>query len=396
MISGYFEHVDTRGARGWVSTSDDAIPNLLISIDDHRFDIPRDAFKSEADGKRRRFDLDRKLRQGARVEILDATDGAALAGGVRMVAIPGWQPRIAIVTPMRWEANYLTEWIAYHRALGVQHFVIGDNGGGDGTSEKLRKLDAAGIIMRLDWRGAKYFQMDFYNRVIPRLKGLVDIIAVIDTDEFMRPLDGRTSITQIVSEYFSNPDVIVMGMNWAIYGSSGRIAPGDGLLLERFTQRADRDFEPNRHIKCFIRSEYFIANNPNPHFFNYDRPGGRYVDSRGDPFVWDDMDRLGIAKNVVWNAVRLDHYIIKSWDEYQDKIRRGSGDNATNQYAENTFRGFDRNEVHDPADIGLIARTRAEMRRIERRMKFAPLGRYLGFGSLKMRRALAGAGFREK
>ena len=79
---------------------------------------------------------------------------------------------------------------------------------------------------------------------------------MIDADEFMRPLDGRTSITQIVAEYFSDPNVIVMGMNWAIYGSSGRIAPGNGLLLERFTQRVERDFETNRHIKCFIRSEY--------------------------------------------------------------------------------------------------------------------------------------------
>ena len=75
--------------------------------------------------------------------------------------IPGWRPRIAIVTPMRCEANYLTEWIAYHRALGVQHFIIGDNGGDDGTSEKLRALDAAGIIVRLDWRERQAFPDGF-------------------------------------------------------------------------------------------------------------------------------------------------------------------------------------------------------------------------------------------
>ena len=396
MISGYFEHVDSRGARGWVSTTDGTIPKLSITIDDRRSDIPQAAFKFEAGGTRWRFDIARELSPGTRVEILDATDGSPLAGGVRMVAISGWQPRIAIVTPMRCEAKYLTEWIAYHRALGVQHFIIGDNGGDDGTSEKLRALDAAGIIVRLDWLGAKHFQMDFYNSAIPRLRGLVDIVAVIDADEFMRPLDGRTSITQVVAEYFSDPNVIVMGMNWAIYGSSGRIAPGNGLLLEQFTQRAERDFETNRHIKCFIRSEYFIPDNPNPHFFNYDRPGGRYVDSRGDPFEWNDMTQLGIAKKVVWNAIRLDHYIIKSWEEYKIKIRRGSGDNPANHYTETTFRGFDRNEVQDPTDVELIARTRAEMHRIERRMKFGPLGRYFDIGSRKMRRSLAGAGFHEK
>ncbi len=51
----------------------------------------------------------------------------------------------------------MLEWIAYHRALGVEHFVIGDNGGSDLTSELLLALDAAGLIVRLDWRAEVAF-----------------------------------------------------------------------------------------------------------------------------------------------------------------------------------------------------------------------------------------------
>ena len=51
------------------------------------------------------------------------------------------EPTCAIVAPVRGEAPYLLEWIAYHRVRGVQRFILADNGGDDGTSELLERLD---------------------------------------------------------------------------------------------------------------------------------------------------------------------------------------------------------------------------------------------------------------
>jgi hypothetical protein len=36
---------------------------------------------------------------------------------------------LAIAAPVRCEAPYLIEWIAYHRALGIKLLLLGDNGG---------------------------------------------------------------------------------------------------------------------------------------------------------------------------------------------------------------------------------------------------------------------------
>jgi hypothetical protein len=370
-MRGDFERVDRGGISGWIEAHG-TTPSLAALINGKRREpIGKPAFRAADDG-RLRFDLRLKLVIGDRVEILDTDTGDALPGGVRFVAKPGWAPRVAIVAPVKSEARYLIEWIAYHRVLGVRQFFLADNGGDDGTSELLQALDSAGLIVRLDWRGAKYFQLDFYNKTIPHLIGLVDIVAVVDCDEFFRPLDGCASLTEAVAGYFSNPSAVVVGINWATYGSSGRETADEGLVLERFTRRAPQDFDHNHTIKCLIRPRDFIPDNPGPHFFNFDRPGGRYINSRGDKVEWIGPGQLGSTKHVVWNTLRLDHFTIKSRDEYQLKISRGAVGNAYNSGNDEFFRRHDVNEIEDPADADLLARTRIEMERIRSRLARAP------------------------
>lgn len=372
MTGGYFASLTRRTASGWVDAQSGAPPSLDAVINGER-SVPIGAacFRAQESG-RLSFDARLPLQPGDRVEIVDRTTRAPIAGGVRMVPRRFWRPRIAIVAPVKSEAPRLLEWISYHRVLGIRQFYLADNGGDDGTSELLQALDRAGIIVRLDWQGAKFFQLDFYNKVIPKLVGLADIVTPIDVDEFYRPLDGRSSIPEAVCELFADPAVIVLGVNWAVYGSSGRVSTGDGLVLERFTRRAPRDFEGNNHLKCFIRTEYFIPNNPNPHFYNFDRPGGRFADTRSEPLVWQEMWRLGITDKVTWNALRLDHYMVKSQEEFEQRKARGSVATFFDARDDAQFTIYDRNEVLDPAAADLISRTKTEMKRIQARIESAP------------------------
>jgi hypothetical protein len=53
-------------------------------------------------------------------------------------------PILAIAAPVRGEAPYLLEWIAYHRVLGIKAFLLGDNTGDDDpTSALLQALCSA-------------------------------------------------------------------------------------------------------------------------------------------------------------------------------------------------------------------------------------------------------------
>lgn len=114
-----------------------------------------------------------------------------------------WRPRVGIVAPVKQEARYLLEWIGYHRALGVEAFVLGDNGGDDLTSDLLQALDAAGLVKRLDWRGQGAIQIRFDTDAIPRMKGLVDICSVTDVDEFLRPLGGHRDVPSAAAAIFA-------------------------------------------------------------------------------------------------------------------------------------------------------------------------------------------------
>jgi len=281
------------------------------------------------------------------------------------------KPILAIAAPVRAEAPYLLEWIAYHRALGIEMFVIADNGGDDGTSELLRRLDRHRIIVRVDWTGQKYFQIAFLRQAIEHLRSFAAGLFLIDVDEFLRPLDGSTSIADVARSWMADDCVGAVAINWAIYGSSGRRAAGEGLVIERFTRRAPQDCPINKHVKSFVRAERCAGPTDNPHAVNLAR--GRYIDTAGDDVRWDGtVVAKGIAAQAVWHRVRIDHFVVKSREEFERKRTRGSvrsPDTEERRGREDYFRSHDRNEVSDPMPEPLVRETKAEIARLRARLE---------------------------
>jgi Glycosyl transferase family 2 len=150
-------------------------------------------------------------------------------------------PVLAIVTPVRGEARYLLEWIAYHRALGINAFLLADNGGDDTTSELLQELDRHHVVKRFDWRDKTKLQLQFYCQALHFARGFAHGLFFIDADEFLRP-QGHASISDIARTWLSDSTLGAVALNWAIYGSSGRQRRDDGLVIERFTRRAPQEF----------------------------------------------------------------------------------------------------------------------------------------------------------
>ncbi len=294
-------------------------------------------------------------------------------------------PFLAIATSVREEARYLLEWIAYHRVLGVQTFLLADNGGSDDTSQLLRELEDAGMIRRFDWRDRRYFQMTFYRQALEAARSLVDGLFFIDIDEFLRPSDARfadhkratadlplePAVSAITQGWLSDPTIGAVALNWAIYGSSGRAEPGDGLVIERFTRRAPQEFVVNRHAKAFVRVVSCDGPTDNPHAMSL--CSGRYVDPRGEDVVWDTSlgFQSGITTKVIWDILRVDHYVVKSSSEFSVKRSRRNllrDEDEWDQY----FAGHDRNDVDDPVHADLVDQTKLEMTKISSRLSWSP------------------------
>ena len=269
-------------------------------------------------------------------------------------------PTVAIIATARDEGPYLLEWIAYHRVLGIRAFLIADNGGADNTSELLQDLHERGIIYRLDWRAEQFMQMQYYHQALAAAKmAQLDGVFLLDIDEFLRPEYGH-SVSLIAARWLDDPTIGAVALNWAVYGSSGRVEPGYGLVTERFTRRAEPQFVYNRLSKPFVRvsaCDGFL----NPHVPALRE--GRYINTRGEPVTWMEPQYHGVTTSVAWDKIRIDHFQVKSRAECERKKTRGDAFDAGQDYQQ-YFEQNDRNEVDDPMPETLIERTRQEIVRI--------------------------------
>lgn len=282
-------------------------------------------------------------------------------------------PRLAIGAIVKNEAPYLLEWLAFHRVLGVAGFFLADNGSTDGSGALIAALAAEGLARHLPFPGRRGVppQRPAYAAILAAYGAEADWIAFIDADEFMLPAAGPYpgALPGLVARAGADPGVGAVVVNWAVYGSSGRRREEPGLVIERFTRRAERGLLPNHHFKSILRTGAGAAVGGNPHAFRL-APGLRAVQADGRDLVEHELN--GLSREVVWAPLRLNHYVVKSREEFMTrKLPRGRATTARMRDPE-FFEAHDRNEVADPVDPALVAATRAERDRIARQLLARP------------------------
>jgi Glycosyltransferase family 92 len=267
------------------------------------------------------------------------------------------QGSVVICAIVKDEAPYILEWLAYHMALGVDHFYIYDNESGDGTSLILRRLAARGLITYVWWPDAVSTRIDpsvgsqfTAYRDFQKYKQNAKWVAFLDVDEFFLPLIDHN--VQDFLGRFQNADAV--GINWRIYGSFEAV--GHKSVLSRFTRRADESFESNLHIKSFVKTDALIEGGVH---FSKILEGGRYVDASGH--LIKNPSHLQLC-NGVPTAV-INHYFVKSCEEWGRKRLRGRADLSaehTEKFRPNEhFVLHDRNEVEDESILRFLAPTQA-------------------------------------
>src|SRR5690606_21420689 len=134
----------------------------------------------------------------------------------------------------------------------------------------------------------------------------------IITDE----ASGR--IQDFVSAFHSRPEVGAIALNWACYGSSGKLAYEEGFVVERFERRAEQNAFINHHYKSIVRSAAFAGTGGNPHHFRL-KDGFSYVTADGEPLRLMAQRGAGLSASVVWTNARINHYVVKSRQEFFEK-----------------------------------------------------------------------------
>ena len=207
------------------------------------------------------------------------------------------------------EGRYLQEWIEYHKMLGVEKFFIYDNESADNTREVLQPYIDTNLVKYCYFPGKK-MQLKAYANCVRKHKHHTKYMGFLDIDEFIVPIKHKTIPDYLRSlGRFSG-----VQMNWLVYGSGGAKKREKGFVMERFKDHSLPDQKLNRHIKVILNPRLILR------FFSAHRPVilGRYIDSNGNITKKRFWDRTPVS-----NQIRINHYAIKSYEEFLEKRSRG-------------------------------------------------------------------------
>lgn len=269
--------------------------------------------------------------------------------------------RVAICTVLRNERPYILEWIAHHRLLGVEWFLMFDNESDDGSGPLLQALHARGLATALAWPGRGMSrQTDAFGRGAAALANRCDFVAFIDLDEFLLTADGETLPDALAR---LPADAGALALCQRVFGAGGHSAFAPGLVIERFTQRAADERDEHRWVKTIARPEcvrHFTSSH------SVALSSGHTLMTDGAPFV--ALGHVGSADRIVHGGLRLNHYMLKSREEYAAKQRRGDfSDTATaRRFSDDYFTARDPacNELTDSLAAGRARAVRAEIARM--------------------------------
>jgi Glycosyltransferase family 92 len=219
------------------------------------------------------------------------------------------------------EAEYLKEWIEFHKIVGVERFYLFNHSSTDHYLAILLPYIKNGEVVMYDWHfdfkpgdilTFDTKQKQAYNLALSASRNQVKWLAFIDIDEFLFPVEGN-SLPKLLKEYEAYPGLTV---NWQMFGTSGvKKIPQNKLLIETLVYQSPKDFWWNVRIKSIVRPIYAIEA-INPHFFSYHNQQTA-VNSDNIAFHND------CSPYVVVNKVRINHYYTRDEDHFfNEKVPR--------------------------------------------------------------------------
>lgn len=236
-----------------------------------------------------------------------------------------------MISSMRNEAPYILEWLAYHRSIGVEGFLIYSNDCDDGTDTMLDRLDALGVITHV--RNDKITQAGVQWTALKRannhkMKAQADWIMFADVDEFVNVKVGGGHLDDLLAAV---PDATAFALTWRMYGNDGRTEIEDLLITEQFTKCAD--------FPCYapITSSMFktlFKNDGSYEKLGVHRPKKRvqedaskiqWVNGSGELLGPEYLDKATVTygPNGGIELACVNHYSVKSAKAFLAKTQRG-------------------------------------------------------------------------
>lgn len=215
------------------------------------------------------------------------------------------------------EACYLTEWLEYHRTIGVEHFWLYNNFSGDDYKSVLEPYIQNDIVTLIEWP-RKQGQVSAYEHCIKNFRFEAQWIGFIDLDEFVVPIKCN-KINNYLKQYERKCGSIYI--YWKMFGSSGKERrENGGLVIEDFVVCWEKLTAIG---KSFWNTKYeydFSHKTSLPHEV-WTTEKGIHL-----PPINQFGNAIGSEINFVREYkvdIQINHYFSKTYEEYKKKYSRG-------------------------------------------------------------------------
>ncbi len=242
--------------------------------------------------------------------------------------------RVSMCAIFRDEADYLREWIEYHRLAGVEHFYLYNNFSEDNYMEVLEPYLEKDIVTLTQWK-IPQGQMAAYEDCVSRFSYETNWIGFFDLDEFVVP-NKYEKIADFLDKFEKRRPLVLL--YWKNFGTSGKMARDvkNGLVIEDFTVGWYKYVDIG---KLFFNTAYSYLPNSN-HNRHMHYMWAKYKSIELPPV--NVFDKVCLYEfNPIKNdqmPVQLNHYLLKSYEEYTEKkAKRGGGVHKVGMHDEKYF-----------------------------------------------------------
>ncbi|MFW2543580.1 glycosyltransferase family 2 protein [Primorskyibacter sp. 2E107] len=306
-----------------------------------------------------------------RLGSVDEEQLAAAFPEVPRAAPQGSSGRV-IVGCMKNEAPYILEWIAYHRAIGVDQFIIYTNDCEDGTDALLDRLQALGFLEHRDnaqWTGKSPQQFALDAAQQEPLVQNADWLIHIDVDEFINVRCGDGTLDAFFERV---PDATNIAMTWRLFGHNGVTALRDDLVIDQFDTCAPA-YCPKPHtvwgFKTMFRNigayQKLSCHRPNKLTKGMESQV-KWVNGSGEDMTAEAIRNgwRSSKRSIGYDLLQLNHYALRSAESFLIKRQRGRALHVDRAIGLNYWVRMDWSGARDVTIKRNIPRVRAEMARL--------------------------------
>lgn len=242
--------------------------------------------------------------------------------------------RYIALTCMKNEGPFILEWVAYHKSIGIDHFLIYTNDCEDGTVEILDRLQELGHVTHRDntrKEGQRpAHQVRAYRKARKDPVYLdADWVMVMDADEFLNVHVGDRTIQALTA---AAPDANAISLTWRVFGNNGLDEVKRGFITQKL-RRAAPAFCPDPFqawgMKTLHRTHAvdLIGCHRPKSVPEDDWDSLHWVNAAGRPMQksYYTRDWRMTRTSYSYELAQMNHYAVRTRNSYLLKCARGRG-----------------------------------------------------------------------